>query len=87
MVATTTTAAADVTVRGVVGSVSASARVVTLASPVSGFATVALNADAQVRRADGAAVDLGAIVPGTTVEAVGRPGSPGTLIARRLTLL
>jgi hypothetical protein len=77
---------ADVTVRGVVASVSASAKVVTLAPAVDGVSSLALAGDAQVIRADGTAATLAAVTAGATVEATGRPSAPGTLLVRRLVL-
>ena len=85
--ATTTTVAPDVTVRGVVAQSLASARVVVLAQPVSGFANVALSADTEVVRADGDPATVGDIAPGSTIEATGRASTPDTLLARRVVLL
>lgn len=78
---------ADVTVRGVVGSVSASAKVVTLAPAVDGVSSLALAGDAQVVRANGTAATLANVAPGATVEATGRPSAPGTVLVHRLVLL
>jgi hypothetical protein len=83
----TTTRGVDVTVRGVVATVSASAKVITLARPVGGVANVALTADTQIVRANGMPASLADVMVGATVEATGRPGTAGTLVARRLTLL
>ena len=85
--ATTTTAGPEVTVRGVVAGIFASARVVTLREPVSGVSHIALTTDTEVVRANGARAGLGDIAPGSGVEAVGRPGMPDTLVARRVVLL
>lgn len=84
---TTSTTVADVTVRGVVGVFSASARVITLAQPVSGVATVVVSLDTEVVRAGGATAGVADLVPRAAVEVVGRPGMPGTLVARRIVLL
>jgi hypothetical protein len=75
-----------VTVRGVVASVAASARVVTLAQPVGGVTNVALTADTEVVRSSGARAGAGDIATGATIEATGPPGTPGTLVARRVVL-
>jgi hypothetical protein len=83
----TTTRGVDVTVRGVVATVSASAKVITLARPVGGVANVALTADTQIVRANGMPASLADVMVGATVEATGRPGTVGTLVARRMTLL
>lgn len=67
--------------------VSASAKVITLAQAVSGFTTVALTAGSEIHSADGGPEDLSSIGPSATVEATGRAGAPGTLIARRLAVI
>ena len=76
----------DVTVRGVVASVSASARVVMLAQPVNGFSTLAIAANTDIARANGARASLADVAPGATVEATGRPSTSGTVVVRRLVL-
>jgi len=83
---TTSTTAAEVTVRGVVATVSASARVVTLAAPVNGVTQFALTLDTEIVRLNGVRATLADVAPGVTVEATGRPGTPGTVVARRLVL-
>ena len=83
---TSTTLAAEVTVRAVVATVSASARVITLAQPVAGFANVALLGDTEMVRPSGATATVTDLAPGATVEVIGRPGAPGTLVARRIVL-
>lgn len=79
--------AAEVTVRGVVAGVFASARVVQLNPPVNGFVNVALGVDTEIVRADRTRGGLNDVTPGSTIEAVGRPGTPDTLVARQVTLL
>jgi hypothetical protein len=76
-----------VTVRGVVASVSASARVVALVPPVSGVANLALTIDAELVRPDGVRVTVGDIAPGANVEATGQRGPADTLLTRRLVVL
>lgn len=83
---TTSTTPAELTVRGVVAAVSASARVVTLTAPVNGVGQIALTLDTEIVRSTGARATLADVAPGATVEATGRPGSPGTVVARRLVL-
>jgi len=83
---TTSTTVAEVTVRGVVAAVSASARVITLAPGVNGVTQLALTADTEIVRVGGARATLADVVPGATVEGSGRPGSPGTVVVRRLVL-
>jgi hypothetical protein len=82
----TSTTVADVTVRGVVATVSASARVVTLGPPVGGVANLALTTDTEIVRADGSRAGLADVRAGATVEATGRPSTADTVVARRLVL-
>lgn len=72
--------------RGVVGGVFASARVVSLGQPVSGVANIALTDQTEIVRSNGAQATIADIAPGMTVEATGRPSPPDTLVARRLVL-
>jgi len=74
-------------VRGVVASVSASARVVSLAPAVDGVANLALTIDAEIARADGARATVADIGPRASVEATGTRTAPDTLLTRRLVLL
>ena len=48
---------------------------------------MAFTADTEVVRATGVQATLNDITPGAGVEVTGRPGSPGTLLARRVVLL
>ena len=73
--------------RGEVGVFSASARVITLAKPVEGFASVIVSLDTEVVRSGGAKGEVSDLVPRAGVEVTGRPGVPGTLVARRVVLL
>ncbi len=81
------TTVADVTVRGGIGVFSASARVIVLTQPVGGFANVVVSLDTEVVRSNGATATVGDLVPRAGVEVTGRPGVPGTLVARRVVLL
>lgn len=84
----TSTTVADVTVRGEIGGYSASARVIALAKPVAGFASVVVSQDTEVVRASGAKAVTTDLVPRAGVEVTGRPGAvAGTLVARRVVLL
>jgi hypothetical protein len=83
----TSTTVADVTVRGEVSVYSASARVLGLAQPVAGIASVVVSLDTEVVRSNGAKAAVGDLVPRARVEVTGRPGTPGTLVARRVVLL
>ena len=84
---TTTTLAPEVTVRGVVSGVFASARVITLSPAVRGIANLALTTDTELVRPNGAKVGVNDIAAGATVEAVGRPSTADTLVARRVVLV
>lgn len=84
---TTTTLAPEVTIRGVVGGYSTSARILTLAPPVDGVASVVVPTDAEVVRAGGTRATVSDIAPRAAVEVTGRPGAEaGTFIARRIVL-
>ena len=83
---TTTTLAPEVTHRGVVGVYSPSAGIVTLAQPVAGFTSIAVAPDTEMVRATGARATISDLVPRASVEVTGRPGAPGTLVARRIVL-
>ncbi len=83
---TATTVAGDVTLRGTVLTVFASARVLELDPPVNGYSRVALTSDTEYRLADGSAGSLIDIQEGSTIEVTGEPGSPGSLIARLVVL-
>lgn len=75
------------TVRGVVASVSASAKVVALNPPANGVASVALTTDTVIVRADGTTrASLADVVVGSTVQATGRPSAADTIVASRLIL-
>lgn len=85
---TTTTTAPELTVRAVVAVYSSSARIVTLAQPVSGFTNVVVPTDVEIVRANGTRAAAADLVARAAVEVTGRAGSsPGTLVARRLVLL
>ena len=73
--------------RGVVAGTFASARVIGLRAPVNGFVNIALTNETEVVRANGARATLADIGTGANVEAVGRPSTPDTLLARRVALL
>lgn len=83
------TTAGELTVRGVVSDVSASARVIRIDPPVNGVANLALTGDTEIVRsgAGGAPGTISDVHMGATVEATGRPSAPDTLVVRRLVLL
>ena len=84
---TGTTVAGDVTLRGTVLTVFASARVLELDPPVKGYSKVALTSDTEYRLADGSPGSLVDVDEGSTVDVTGVPGSPGTVIARLVVLV
>jgi hypothetical protein len=77
----------DITVVGTVLDVSPSARLITLAEPVGGFGVIALTEDSQLLSAGGDTILLREIQPGMRIQASGRPGVPGTLIANQMLVL
>jgi hypothetical protein len=83
----TSTTVAEVTLRAVVGAYSASARVLTLAPPVEGVTNVVVSLDTEVVRAGGGPAGAGDLAPRAGVEVTGRPGMPGTMVARRIVVL
>ena len=79
--------APEVTVRGVVGAFSASARIVTLAQPVSGITNVLVATSTEVVRSTGAPAAVTDLVARASIDVTGRPSAPDTLVARRIVLL
>jgi len=77
----------EITVRGTVAGVFASARVIQLVPPANGTASVALSADTEFVRAGGGRATLADVTTGATIEAVGHSSAPGTVVARKVTLL
>ncbi len=86
VIPTTVGTPGEVTIRGTVLSVFASARVIQIDPPVNGYSRVALTADTEYVAADGSEAGLQDVTEGSTVEVTGEPGAPGTLIARRVVL-
>jgi hypothetical protein len=80
-------AGADITLVGTVLDVSPSARVITLAEPVNGFGVVALTEDSQLLSAGGDAILLRDLQAGVRIQASGRPGASGALIANQVIAL
>jgi len=78
----TTGLAGEVTIRGAVLTVFASARVLQIDPPVDGYSRVALTSDTEYRTRGGSPASLQDVDEGSTVEVTGSPGSPGTLLAR-----
>lgn len=86
-VAAPTTPAGEIAIRATVAATFASARVITLAEPVSGYTDVAFTAETRYRRAGGQAAALADLTPGTAVEVRGQRGSETTLLAREVVVL
>jgi hypothetical protein len=84
---TTTTLAPEVTVRGVVGVYSASARIITLAQPVSGITNVLVATETELVRPNGVKAAVTDLVARATIEVTGRPSTPDTVVARRIVLV
>ncbi len=78
----TTVATGEVTIRGTVLTLFASARVLQIDPPVNGYSRIALTEETEYRTASGGAASLQDVEEGSTVEVSGEPGAPGTLIAR-----
>lgn len=76
-----------VSIRATVASTFASARIILLANPVSGFTEVALGESTVYRRSSGARAALGDLAPGSVIEVKGqRGGSATTLLADEVVL-
>ena len=76
-----------VTVSGTVQDVMLSAQVITLQTPAEGFRSIVLTRDTRLLSAEGTAVSLSVLRPGTTIRATGRPGTSGALIADEIRIL
>jgi hypothetical protein len=74
-------------ITGTVIDVALSARIITLQTPVDEFDIIALTEERALRSADGRAIVLRDIPHAGTVQAFGRPGESGTLIAGRVIVL
>lgn len=85
--ASTTSTRPEVTIRGVVATTSASARVITIAPAVQGITDIAVAGDTEIRRADGRSATLADIPSGATIEVTGRPTNPTSLLARRVVIV
>ena len=77
----------EITLVGTVLDVSPSARIINLTELVDGFGVIALTEESKVLSGDGGEILLRDIDPGTTIEASGRSGASGTLIADRVLVL
>jgi hypothetical protein len=75
------------TITAVVAEVLPGASIVHLSDMVEGYTVVALTAQTRIVDGNGAAIALQEIQPGTQIEASGRPGSSGVLIADWIRLL
>ena len=77
----------DITLVGTVLDVSLSARIITLTEPVDGFGVIALTEESKVIPVGGEEIMLRDIRPGKRIQASGRSGASGTLIADRVLVL
>ncbi len=74
--------AGEVTIRGTVSVIFASARVLQIDPPVDGYSEVALTESTEYRRADGSLGSLVDVNEGSSIEVTGETGVTGSLIAR-----
>jgi hypothetical protein len=77
----------DITLVGTALDVSPSARLITLTEPVSGFGVIVLTAESQLLSASGDVILLRDVRAGMRIQASGRPGASGTLIAAQVLVL
>jgi len=77
----------DITLVGTVLDVSPSARLITLTEPVGGFGVIALMEESPLLSASGDKVLLRDVRAGMRIQASGRPGASGTLIASQVLVL
>jgi hypothetical protein len=78
---------AHVTIEGTVLDVSPSARTITLVEPVDGFTVIALAEESQLLSASGDEILLRDLQAGMRIQASGRPGASGALIANQVLVL
>jgi len=83
----TTGVPGEVTLRGPVSAVFASARVLVFDPPVDGYSRAALTSETEYRLADGSPATLLDVSEGSVVAVTGEPGAPGALIARVVTIV
>ena len=84
---TATSSAQPITITGVVLDVSLSARIITLTEPVQGFDTVALSDETEVLASSGCKAALQDVQKGMTVQASGKPGTSGAILASKVSIL
>jgi hypothetical protein len=75
---------ATMALQAVVGWVSPSARIITLATPVDGIDTLALLEAAEIRAADGQTLTLRDLAPGTHIEVLGERGGSDALLVEEV---
>jgi hypothetical protein len=80
-------AESDVTIEGTVRDVSPSARIITLTEPVEGFGVIALTEESELLSASGDEILLRDLRAGMRIQASGRPGASGVLIANQVLVL
>ena len=84
---TATSPAQVITITGTVMDVSLSARIITLTEPVQGFDTVALSDETEVLASSGCKAALQDVQKGMTVQASGKPGTSGAILASKVSIL
>ncbi|OGO05034.1 MAG: hypothetical protein A2Y60_00965 [Chloroflexi bacterium RBG_13_54_9] len=81
------TSGQKITITGKVLDVSRSARIITLTESVQGFGTVALTDETEVFSTSGNKATLQDVQNGMTIQASGKPGTSGAMIASRVNIL
>ncbi|MGD8398664.1 MAG: hypothetical protein PVG11_07390 [Anaerolineae bacterium] len=77
----------DITLVGTVLDVSPSARIITLTEPVDGIRIIALTKDSELFSPGGEEILLRDMGAGMSIQAWGRPGEPGALLATQVRIL
>ena len=76
-----------INITGTVMDVALSARVIQLKQPVEGINSIALTDETKIISVDGVETGLQSITHGAQIQATGKIGSPGSLIAIQITIL
>lgn len=84
---TTTTSGQTITITGTVMDVSLSARIIMLTEAVQGFNTVALTEETEIFSGSGCKAALQDVQKGMTIQASGKPGTSGAIIASKVSIL
>ncbi len=86
-VPTATALAQTVTITGKVLDVSRSACIIMLTESVQGFNTVALTEETEILASSGCTAALEDVQKGMTIQASGKPGTSGAMIASKVSIL